>query len=151
MHNWSPMTFLMYWLDPKDHILKILWHYLHFWLKYKHLKNQGFKQGYKQGYEQGYAQWVIHDILVVLCRTQGAYPESFAALSSFLKYQGYAQWVIHDILDVLCRPQGSYPKSFGWNISSATSIPRETVHTSVIRHFSWTYSGNTPYFHLKVW
>ena len=61
---------------PKDHILKVLWHYLHFCLKYKHLKNQGYKQGY--------AQWVIHEILDVLCRHQGSYPESFVALSSFL-------------------------------------------------------------------
>ena len=55
------MAFLMYCVDPKDHILKVLWHYLYFWLKYKHLKNQGYKQGYKQGY----TQWVIHDILEV--------------------------------------------------------------------------------------
>ena len=64
-HNWSSMTFLMYFVDPKDHILKVLRHYLHFWLKYKHLKNQGYKQGYKQGYEQGYTQWVIHALLDV--------------------------------------------------------------------------------------
>ena len=56
------MTFLMYCVDPKDHILKVLWHYLYFWLKYKHLKNQGYKQGY--------TQWVIHDILDVLGRPQ---------------------------------------------------------------------------------
>ena len=55
----------MYSIEPKDPILKVLRHYLHFWLKYKHLKNQGYKQGYKQGYEQGYAQWVIHALLDV--------------------------------------------------------------------------------------
>ena len=37
-----------------------------------------------EGYKQGYAQWVIHDILDVLSRPQGSYPESFVALSSFL-------------------------------------------------------------------
>ena len=74
------MTFLMYCVDPKDHILKVLWHYLNFLLKYKHLKNQGYKQGYKQGY----TQWVINDILDVLCRLQGSYPESFVSLSFFL-------------------------------------------------------------------
>ena len=78
------MTFLMYCVDPKDHMLKVSWHYLHFWLKYKHLKNQGYKQWYKQGYEQGYAQWVIYDVIDVLCRPQGSYPESFVALSLFL-------------------------------------------------------------------
>ena len=46
------------------------------WLKYKHVKNQGYKQGY--------AQWVINDILDVLCRPQGSYPESFVSLSLFL-------------------------------------------------------------------
>ena len=80
MHNGSSMTFWMYCVDTKDHILKVSWHYLRFWLKYKHLKNQG----YKQGYEQGYAQWVTHDILDVLCGTQGSYPESFVSLSLFL-------------------------------------------------------------------
>ena len=65
---------------PKDHILKVSWHYIHFCLKYKHLKNQAYKQGYKQGY----AQWVILEILDVLCRHQWSYPESSVALSSFL-------------------------------------------------------------------
>ena len=31
------MIFLMYWEDPKDHILKVSCHYLYFWLKYKGL------------------------------------------------------------------------------------------------------------------
>ena len=30
----SSLTFLMCCVDPKDHILKLLLHYLHFWLKY---------------------------------------------------------------------------------------------------------------------
>ena len=70
------MTFLMYLADPKDHILKDSRQYLHFWLKYKHLKIRGTNRGM--------AQWVIHDILDVPCRAQGSYPESFEALSSFL-------------------------------------------------------------------
>ena len=74
------MTLWMYLLDPKGHILKVLWHYLNFWLKYKHLKNQGYKHGYKQWY----TQWVTHNILDVLGRPQGSYPESFVSLSSFL-------------------------------------------------------------------
>ena len=80
MHNGSSITFLMYLVEPKDNILKVSWHYLLFCLKYKHLKNQGYKQGYKQGY----TQWVIHDVLDVLCRPQGSYPESFVSLSLFL-------------------------------------------------------------------
>ena len=91
MHNGSSMKFWMYCVDTKDHILKVSWHYLHFWLKYKHLKNQGYKQGYKQGYEQGYAQGVIHEILDVLCRHQGSYPESFVALSSDLTWPEHQQ------------------------------------------------------------
>ena len=35
--NGSSMTFLMYCVDPKDHILKALCHYLYFWLRYKDL------------------------------------------------------------------------------------------------------------------
>ena len=76
MHNGSAMKFWMYCVDTKDHILKVSWHYLNFYLKYKYLKNQGYKLQY--------AQWVIHEILDVLCRHQGSYPESFVALSSFL-------------------------------------------------------------------
>ena len=83
-HHGSSKTLLMYCVEPKDHILKFSWHYLNFWLKYKHLKSQGYKLGYKQGYKQKYAQWVIHDFLDEPCRPQGSYPESFMALSSFL-------------------------------------------------------------------
>ena len=50
-HNGSSMPFLMYLVDPKDDILKVSGQYLNFWLKNKHLKNQGYKQEYKQGYE----------------------------------------------------------------------------------------------------
>ena len=64
-HKGSSKTFFMYLVDPQDHILTVLWHYLPFWLKYKHFKNQGYKQGYKQEYKQGYAQWVIHAVLDV--------------------------------------------------------------------------------------
>ena len=80
MTSMTSVTFLMYCLDPKDHILKVLWHYLNFWLKDKHLKNQVYKQGYKQGY----AQWVIHDVLDVVGRPQGSYPESFVSISLLL-------------------------------------------------------------------
>ena len=70
------MPLWIYLVDPKDPILKVLCHYLYFWLIYKHLKNQGYKQGYEQ--------WVIHGILDVLCRPKGSYPESFVSLSLFL-------------------------------------------------------------------
>ena len=75
-HKGSSKTSFMYLVDPKNHILKVLWYYLNFWLKYKHFRNQGYKQGY--------TQLVIHDILYVLCRPQGSYPESFVALFKFL-------------------------------------------------------------------
>ena len=74
------MTFLMYCVDPKDHILKVLWHYLHFWLKYKHLKDQGYKQGY--------AQWVTDDILEVLVRPKDHVLKiSWHYLHFWLKYK----------------------------------------------------------------
>ena len=73
MHNGSSMTFLMYLVDLKDFILKVSWHYLYFWLKYKHLKSQWYKQGY--------TQCVIHDGLDLPCRPQPSYPESFLTLS----------------------------------------------------------------------
>ena len=55
----------MYFVEPKDPILKVLRHYLQFWQKYKYLINQGYEQWYKQGYEQGYTRWVIHALLDV--------------------------------------------------------------------------------------
>ena len=51
------MTFLMNCADPKDHILKVLWHYLNFWLKYKQLKNQGYKQGTNRGTNRNTHNW----------------------------------------------------------------------------------------------
>ena len=30
----SSLMFLMYWIDPKDHMLKVLCQYLNYWLKY---------------------------------------------------------------------------------------------------------------------
>ena len=29
------MTFLMHWVDPKDHILKVACQYLYYWLRYR--------------------------------------------------------------------------------------------------------------------
>ena len=73
---------------------------------------------------------VIHDVLDVLCRPQGSYPESFLQISLLLVEikafeksgvqtghkqgykQGYAQWVINHVLDVPLRPQASYPEGF---------------------------------------
>merc|ERR1711942_588903 len=105
-------------MGPKDHILKVLWHYLNFWRKYKHLKKRGTNRGTHNGSPMTFLMYCVdpkdnilkvswHYLLFCLkynhLKNQG-YKQGYK--------QGYAQWVTHDILDVLVRPQGSCPENF---------------------------------------
>ena len=74
--------------------------------------------------------WVILDVMAVLWRPQGSYPESFVLISLLevcqessvfmVVLEGHCRFltgdlderVIFDVMDVLGRPQGSYPESF---------------------------------------
>ena len=77
----SSMRVLMYWVDPKDHMLKVLCHYIYYWLRYRvnqenrpivirptHLKLTQIPR-------------VIHDIFDVVGTPQGSYAESLALIS----------------------------------------------------------------------
>ena len=78
------MMFLMYWVDPKDHILKVSCQYLYYWLRYRVNKENRPKVIMPTHPKLTQVPKVIHDVLDVLCRPQGSYAESFVALSLVL-------------------------------------------------------------------
>jgi hypothetical protein len=43
MYPGSSMTIWMYWIDPKEHILKVLCQYLYYWLRYRGYRGRGGK------------------------------------------------------------------------------------------------------------
>ena len=67
----------MYWVDPKDHILKVLWKYLYYWLRYRVNKENRHIVIMPTHPKLTQVPRVIHDVLNVVGRTQGSYPESF--------------------------------------------------------------------------
>ena len=75
---------LMYWVDPKDHILKVLCQYLYYWLRYRLNKENRPIVIMPTHPKLTQVPRVIHDILDVVGRPQGSYPESFVSLSLFL-------------------------------------------------------------------
>ena len=74
----------MYWVDPKDHMLKVLCQYIHYWLRYR--VNQEKRPIVIRPTHPKLTQVprVIHDILDVVGRPQGSYAESYLSLSLFL-------------------------------------------------------------------
>ena len=78
------MTVLMYWVDPKDHMLKVLCHYIYYWLRYRLNKENRPIVIMPTHPKLTQVPRVIHDILDVVGRPQGSYPESFVSLSLFL-------------------------------------------------------------------
>ena len=78
------MMFLMYWVDPKDHMLKVLCQYLYYWLRYRLNKENRPIVIMPTHPKLTQVPRVIHDILDVVGRPQGSYPESFVSLSLFL-------------------------------------------------------------------
>ena len=75
---------LMYWVDPKNHILKVLCQYLYYWLRYRLNKENRPIVIMPTHPKLTQVPGVIHDVLDVLGRPQGLYPESFLSLSLFL-------------------------------------------------------------------
>ena len=75
------LTFLMYWVDPKDHILKVSCQYLHDWLRYR--LNKGNRPIVTMPTQPKFNQVprVIHDVLDVVGRPQGSYAESLVSIS----------------------------------------------------------------------
>ena len=75
------MTFLMYWVDPKDDISKVLCQYLYHWLRYRLNKENTPIVIMPTHPKLTQVPWVIHDILELVGRPQGSYAETFVSIS----------------------------------------------------------------------
>ena len=80
----SSMTFLMYWVDPKDNISKVLCQYLYYWLRYRLNKENRPIVIMPTHPKLTQVPRVIHDVLDVLDRPQGSYHERFVSISLLL-------------------------------------------------------------------
>ena len=78
------MMVVMYWVDPKDHMLKVLCQYLYYWLRYRLNKENRPIVIMPTHPKLTQVPRVIHDILDVVGRPQGSYPESFVSISLLL-------------------------------------------------------------------
>ena len=78
------MMFLLYWLDLKDHILKVSRQYIYYWRRY--ILNKVNRPLVIMPTHQKLTQVlrVTHGILGSLDKPQGSYPEGFVSLSLFL-------------------------------------------------------------------
>ena len=78
------MMVVMYWVDPKEYMLKVLYHYLYYWLRYRVNKENRPIVIWPTHPKLTQVPRVIHDILDVLGRPQELYPESFVSISLLL-------------------------------------------------------------------
>ena len=74
----------MYWVDTKDHILKVSCQYLYYWLRYRLNEENSPIVIMPTHPKLTQVPRVIHDILDVVSRPQGSYAESFVSLSLLL-------------------------------------------------------------------
>ena len=74
----------MKWVDPKDHMLKILCQYMYHWLRYR-LNKENIPIVIRSTHQKlTQVPRVVPEIHNVLGRPQGSYAESFVALSLVL-------------------------------------------------------------------
>ena len=73
----SSLMFLMYWVDPKDHMLKVSCQYLYYFLTCKLNKENRPKVIMPIHPKFTQVPRAILDILDVVVRPQGSYSESF--------------------------------------------------------------------------
>ena len=78
------MTFLMYWVDPKDNILKFSCHFLYYWLRYSQNKENRPIVIMPTHPKLIQVPRVHPDVLDVLGRPQSSYAENVVALSLVL-------------------------------------------------------------------
>ena len=78
------MRVLMYWVDPKDHMLKVLCHYIYYWLRYR-VNKENIPIVIRPTHPKlTQVPRVIHDIFDVVGRPQGSYAKSFVSISLLL-------------------------------------------------------------------
>ena len=78
------MMFLIYWVDAKDHMLKVLCQYLYYWLRYRVNKENRPIVIMPTHLKLTQVPRVIHDVLDVVGRPQGSYAERFVSISLLL-------------------------------------------------------------------
>ena len=78
-----PMMFLMYWVDPKDHILKVLCRYIYYWLRYRLNKEKRPIVIIPTRPKLTQVTRVIHEVLDAVGRPQGSFAESFVSIVLF--------------------------------------------------------------------
>ena len=71
----------MYWVDPKNYILKVSFQYLYYWLRYRLNKENRPIVIMPTHPKLTQVPRVIHDVFDVLGRPQGSYAESFMSIS----------------------------------------------------------------------
>ena len=80
----SSITFLMHWINPKDHILNVSCQYFYYWQRYRLNKENRHIVIMPTHPKLTQVPRVINDVLDVLGRPQGSYPESFVSISLLL-------------------------------------------------------------------
>ena len=122
--------FLMYWVDPKDNMLKVLCQYLYYCLIYRLNKENRHLVIKSTHPKLTQLLGFIHDVLDVVGTLQGSYAEILCQyLYYWLRYRinrenrpivimpipqklTHVPRVMHDICDIVGRPKGSCVKSF---------------------------------------
>ena len=74
----------MYWVDPKNHMLKVSCHYLYFLLRYRLVKENRPIVIMPTHPKLTQVPVVIHDVFDVVGRPHGSYADSFVSLSLLL-------------------------------------------------------------------
>ena len=78
------MTFLMWWVDPKDHMLKFVCQYLYFWPQYRLNKEKRPIVILPTYPKLTQVPRVTHEVFDVLGRPHGSYAEIFVSISLLL-------------------------------------------------------------------
>ena len=75
------MMVMIYWVDPKDHMLKVLCHYIYYWLRYR-VNKENIPIVIRPTHPKlTQVPRVIHDIFYVVGRPQESYADFFVSIS----------------------------------------------------------------------
>ena len=66
MYPGSSMTIWMYWIDPKEHILKVSCQYLYYWLRYRGYRGRGGKYFDDTGVEEGSTLMMMMKMMMMM-------------------------------------------------------------------------------------
>ena len=78
------MMYFMYWVDPKDPMLKVLYQYLYYWQRFRLNKENRPIVIMPMHQKHTQVPGAIHDVLDVVARLKGSYTKSFVSISPLL-------------------------------------------------------------------